>query len=1198
MPLRRTTGKVTGKEWSEFDEFVWFLQQQILPRRARPQVVYLAPELCPDAPVGLMAGAERRAERRAQEERHLAAPGAGIRDYRVLRELRPVFQADIQLVEWQADGPVRLIDLWFVRPELLALPGAEEQLRRDVAQLKGRFGHRGCLGWWQTQAGPALAYQHHPGPTLADLLRWPVLGEMEQLQAEAVALVLSVAECIVVAYEQLPGEAAHGDLRPQWIGLVGDEDSPVSLGGWGFGRFLPVACPSGEWSVWGGRCYQAPERVWGEKPSVKNDIFALGAMLFELLSGWPPYGYTDSHRLLLHLTEGASALPRPWPQDLNVDRELADIVQKACSVNPADRYRSAQHFVDDLRFWAEAHGPLPSFAHVVRRRAGSRDAHWAGPDGRGRELSYSSPLKRGDTEQGLQVTQLVGRVAVRQWFHVRLRDVQRGQGAVLAMRARRGMGRSRLLDSLARGTKDVDGVTCLRLRSAPRERVVPMAAVLRCFASLAGAKADGALHEALAWEDIFAGLPLDAAALAVLQSLAGAGEAVDSARAIGLLTPALEGCLARRTEKGPVVVFWDDAHFVDELSRAVFNALWPVLRRQAVLVLLSEAGDGVFEGLPTTELSPLSLRESAALITARLPGVRGIEPSLLAAFVDQCAGSPLLLEVLTDLTVRSGVATVESGELVRRSSTAACDFSSVFGGLLARQAEEVRRVAYAAAAAGDEIHQPLLARVTALSPEVVASHLRLLTRWGLVEWDAAGVRFRHRRFRRVLLALVAPDVLLRLGRATSEVLRQSGWDHAEEAVGKAAEVMAHGGDFQGAAEFLIAVADRFRTVRDHGAAARWLAQGLAYGRRAGPRVLPLARELSLCRDLGDFGWLSFNVTIAEGALRQAFDIAQEIGDQDEAVAVRVALSRVLSLSDRPTEAIETAKEALAQARRGGRRGALIESLAVVGETYQHWGQFGSDLFAINTAYQLAQQSGDLWAQGRTMYLVALHAAAVGRNEYARKLLVQGRSIVDQLAHHDRVAWLSSQYYRVEGLFHIFRRDLVQGHRTCLVGLSLARDSGMVVQEMLFTHLVGYLYLELGQQDEAVYYLEESLRRARAAGYQQLVEPNEMFLGYIEATSSHSGRGLQRLEAAVDQARRQKRIWNLAQGYLLLGRVLHREGCQDYALRSLERALHLARVTQVRFFINVGEKWLHRARTRPLGRQVSAAGAGEVLGPVL
>ncbi|WKB34890.1 protein kinase [Terrilactibacillus sp. S3-3] len=93
--------------------------------------------------------------------------------------------------------------------------------------------------------------------------------------------------------------------------------------------------------------YLSPEQAKGGKATVKSDIYALGIVMFELLTGRLPFPGTSPVTVALkHLSE-----PMPFPKDFRpeIPQSLENIVIRAVAKNPDDRYENVTAFYNDLR---------------------------------------------------------------------------------------------------------------------------------------------------------------------------------------------------------------------------------------------------------------------------------------------------------------------------------------------------------------------------------------------------------------------------------------------------------------------------------------------------------------------------------------------------------------------------------------------------------------------------------------------------------------------------------------------------------------------------------------------------------------------------------------------------------------------------------------------------------------------------------
>src|SRR5437660_797870 len=167
----------------------------------------------------------------------------------------------------------------------------------------------------------------------------------------SVALMAKVARALQYAH----GEGIlHRDLKPGNILLDGHSEPQVS--DFGLAKWLePMGDLTRTPSIFGTPGYIAPEQVNGSasKLTPAADIYGLGAILFHLLSGRPPF--TGEHAL--KVIQQATEKPAPKLRSLApaLDRDLETICAKCLEREPHARYRSAGELAEDLERWLHGH---------------------------------------------------------------------------------------------------------------------------------------------------------------------------------------------------------------------------------------------------------------------------------------------------------------------------------------------------------------------------------------------------------------------------------------------------------------------------------------------------------------------------------------------------------------------------------------------------------------------------------------------------------------------------------------------------------------------------------------------------------------------------------------------------------------------------------------------------------------------------
>jgi serine/threonine protein kinase/Flp pilus assembly protein TadD len=170
----------------------------------------------------------------------------------------------------------------------------------------------------------------------------------------AVALIAKVARAVQYAHDQ---GILHRDLKPGNILLDGNGEPLVS--DFGLAKWLePTGHLTRTPTVFGTPGYIAPEQVNGSAAnlSAAADVYSLGAVLFDLLTGRPPF--TGEHAL--KTIQQAVERPAPKLRSLApaIDRDLETICSKSLEREPAARYRSAGEFADDLERWLDGRSIL------------------------------------------------------------------------------------------------------------------------------------------------------------------------------------------------------------------------------------------------------------------------------------------------------------------------------------------------------------------------------------------------------------------------------------------------------------------------------------------------------------------------------------------------------------------------------------------------------------------------------------------------------------------------------------------------------------------------------------------------------------------------------------------------------------------------------------------------------------------------
>lgn len=178
-----------------------------------------------------------------------------------------------------------------------------------------------------------IVMEYVPGTDLKEILKRR--GRLEI--SEAVSLISQA--CAGIGYAHESG-LVHCDIKPQ--NLLVNPSGHVKVLDFGIARALSTIKPDERAEVvWGSPKYFSPEQARGEAPSPASDVYSLGVVLFEMLTGELPFSADSSEELArLH-----RETPPPSPRKLNprISANLELIMLTSLDKSPAVRYRDAQH---------------------------------------------------------------------------------------------------------------------------------------------------------------------------------------------------------------------------------------------------------------------------------------------------------------------------------------------------------------------------------------------------------------------------------------------------------------------------------------------------------------------------------------------------------------------------------------------------------------------------------------------------------------------------------------------------------------------------------------------------------------------------------------------------------------------------------------------------------------------------------------
>jgi serine/threonine protein kinase len=194
--------------------------------------------------------------------------------------------------------------------------------------------------------GPCIVMEYIRGMTVDELLK----HNQGRLSPGRVGRLLGqLCEVLQAAHSQ---GIVHSDLKPANL-MVADPETPyekIKVMDFGLARLLesangrPVSAAGSEFAM-GTPTYMSPEQVRGEAVNHRSDLYSVGVILYEMLSGRTPFGaHTTMEILVSHATE----MPPPFGEGgiTHVPASVEKVVFSCLAKNPADRPPSARELAD------------------------------------------------------------------------------------------------------------------------------------------------------------------------------------------------------------------------------------------------------------------------------------------------------------------------------------------------------------------------------------------------------------------------------------------------------------------------------------------------------------------------------------------------------------------------------------------------------------------------------------------------------------------------------------------------------------------------------------------------------------------------------------------------------------------------------------------------------------------------------------
>ena len=223
--------------------------------------------------------------------------------------------------------------------------------RDEVADYEARFYQEARAAGGLNHPNIVTIYDIGKSGTIAYMAMELLEGnELRTIMAQGKAL--PVGRAIDIAAQAAEGlgyahdhDVVHRDIKP--ANLMISREGLVKITDFGIARMRSAEVRTQTGVVLGSPRYMSPEQVVGKRAEPRSDIFSLGVILYEMVTGKAPFAGEDVSAIMFQIL---NFVPPP-PSSINPDApEMLDfIVAKALAKSPGDRYASAREMASDLR---------------------------------------------------------------------------------------------------------------------------------------------------------------------------------------------------------------------------------------------------------------------------------------------------------------------------------------------------------------------------------------------------------------------------------------------------------------------------------------------------------------------------------------------------------------------------------------------------------------------------------------------------------------------------------------------------------------------------------------------------------------------------------------------------------------------------------------------------------------------------------
>jgi predicted ATPase len=786
------------------------------------------------------------------------------------------------------------------------------------------------------------------------------------------------------------------------------------------------------------------------------------------------------------------------------------------------------------------------------------------------ELTGASPLRRrlqAAAARGL--TRFVGRQPEVEAVRQARERAGTGHGQIVALVGEAGVGKSRLVYECVHA-QDTQGWRVLESASVSYGKATPYFPVidlLKRYAQIEDAD-DPRTRRARVTGQV---LTLDEALQDTLPPLLALLDTLPEDSPFRQLEPqqrrqhtfaALKRLLLRESQEQPLVLVFEDLHWIDAETQALLNSLVESLPTARLLLLVNyrpeyQHGWGSKTYYTQLRLDPLPPASADEFLQALVGDDPGLEP-LKRLLIARTEGNPFFLEESVRTLVETGVLVGEPGAYRLAQALPTVQVPATVQAVLAARIDrlppEDKRLLQTAAVIGTEVPMPLLQAIAEL-PEAVLHR-------GLAHLQAAEFLYETHLFPES--AYTFKHALTHEVAYGSLLLERRRVLHAR---------------IVGALEALAPerVAEQIEHLAHHAVRGEVWDKAVTYCQQAGARAYDRA---------------AFRESVAsfEQALQALAHLPEDGNTRVLALTLRSTLGTRLSVTlGEHGRGLALLNEAEALARVLDDRARLVQVLARTAQLRKIMGDLDGALAAGQQALELAVELGESTLQVDAAYFLGQVYQAIGNFSQAAELQRWNVEAGGRESGTPRINWQNRSRARLATSLGALG-EFAEGRRHGEEALRLATLDGRGEGPLIAHGCLGELYLAQGDLEHAIRVLEQGLALCRASGNRTWLRIITAGLGYTSALQGHLAEGRALLEEAISEAIRTGGLSGHAYRVAWLSEVCRLAGRHDEAWQYAHQALDLARQQKARGdeALALYQLGVVQAHTNPLDAAPAAA----------